>query len=126
MRQMEFPATFAAFAWSSIEVIDTVGRYDNGVWVERMPLGAPRTIKAIPFAEGSFDLSIYPDGSASEGTTTFTTAATLYYTDITSEAQEQRQSYINWQGYTWRVKGKNLFLGNVFGLMIYKAERYIR
>lgn len=125
MRRMSFAATYGGFAWRSVEVEDTTGSYYGGVWQEVMQ-GDYRTIKGIMLAEGPETLELYSDGSASTAKITVTTTARLWWADILAESQEQRQSYILWQGYRWRVMGNNLMIGNVDKLSIYTAERYIR
>lgn len=125
MRRMSFASTYSGFAWRAVEVEDTTGSYYSGVWQEVMQ-GDYRTIKGIMLAEGPETLELYSDGSASSAKITVTTAARLWWADILAESQEQRQSYILWQGYRWRVMGNNLMIGNVDKLSIYTAERYIR
>lgn len=125
MRRMRFPSTFRAFRWEDIPIVDTIGDYIDGVWVEREPLIAPRLIQAIPLAMGSDDLQIYSNGSASETGITLTTKEKLYWTDITATEQVHKQSYALWQNYKWRVVGNNLMLGNASDLSIYALLRYI-
>lgn len=125
MRRLSFRSTYSGFAWRAIEVEDTTGQYVGGVWQEAM-LGNRRTIRAIPLAMSPEDLEIYSDGSASATGITLTTSDQLWWSDITATEQEQRQSYVLWQDYRWRVVGNNLMLGNVDKLSIYSALRYIR
>ena len=125
MRRMTFQATFNSFAWQSIEVEDTIGAYTNGVWEEVM-LGNRRTIRAIPFAMKPEELELYSDGSASTAGITLTTPDYLFWSDIMADVQEQKQSYVLWQGWRWRVMGNNLMIGNVDKLLIYSAVRFIR
>lgn len=125
MRKMRFNKVFSRFKWDSIEVIDVTGSYIDGVWVENSTI-VQRTIKAIPLAMSSEDLKLYPDGEASEGGITLTTNDPLYFTDINAIEQSNTQSYIIYQGYKWRVVGNNLMKGNVDGLSIYSALRYIQ
>lgn len=125
MRKMRFSKVFSRFKWDSIEVIDVTGSYIDGVWVENSNI-VQRTIKAIPLAMSSEDLKLYPDGEASEGGITLTTNDPLYFTDVNAIEQSNTQSYIIYQGYKWRVVGNNLMKGNVDGLSIYSALRYIQ
>lgn len=123
MRRMSFKKTFARFKWQAIEVHDLAGQYVDGIWQEG--LATQRTIQAIPLAMSSEDLKFYPHGDNSEGGITLTTAATLYFTDINATELENRQSYVIYQGYKYRVVGNNLMQGNVDGLSIYTALRFI-
>lgn len=125
MRKMRFSKVFSRFKWDSIEVVDVTGSYIDGVWVENSNI-VQRTIKAIPLAMSSEDLKLYPEGEASEGGITLTTNDTLYFTDINAIEQSNTQSYVIYQGYKWRVVGNNLMNGNVDGLSIYAALRYIK
>lgn len=125
MRLMDFSKTFQRFKWDTIEVIDTVGQHINGEWVEDAQV-TQRTIKAIPFALSSEDLKLYPHGDNSEGGITLTTNDPLYFTDINATELGTKQSYVLYQGYKWRVVGNNLMQGNVHGLSIYTALRFIQ
>lgn len=126
MRLMRFPSTFRRFSWKQIEIIDTVGGYVEGVWVEREPLIAPRIIRAIPLAMSPEELEIYSNGESSATGITLTTKDILYFTDINATDQETRQSYALYQGYKYRCVGENLMRGNVHQLTIYNLLRYIQ
>lgn len=126
MRQMHFKRVFSRFKWEAIEVMDIEGAYVDGVWVEDAENAVARTIEAIPLALSNEELRLVPDGEDSEGGITLTTKAELYFTDINATEQTTTQSYVLYQGYRWRVTGTNLMRGNVLGLNIYTALRYIR
>lgn len=124
MRRMDFSKTFARFHWAMIEVIDVEGQHIDGIWQESA-LTVQRVIRAIPLAMSSEDLKLYPNGDNSEGGITLTTADSLYFTDINAAGLQGKQSYVIYQGYKWRVVGNNLMQGNVKGLSIYTALRFI-
>ena len=124
MRLMPFFKTFARFGWVDIEVIDCEGRHVDGIWQEAA-IEESRTVRAIPLALSSEDLKFYPHGDNSEGGITLTTDAELFYTDINADGLQGRQSYVLYQGYRWRVVGNNLMKGNVAGLSIYTALRFV-
>lgn len=124
MRNMRFDRVFSRFKWERIDIIDTVGHYVNGGWVELMPM-IDRTISAIPLMMTPEELEIYSNGESSAAGITLTTKETLYFTDITAEGQEQRQSYVLYHGYKYRIVGSNLFRGNVRTLNIYNGLRFI-
>ena len=126
MRQMHFKSVFQRFKWEAIEVTDVTGAYIDGVWVEDAENAVTRTIEAIPLALSNEELRLVPDGEDSEGGITLTTKDELYFTDINATEQTTTQSYVVYQGYRWRVTGTNLMRGNVLGLNIYTALRYIR
>lgn len=126
MRQMHFKRVFHRFKWEAIEVTDVTGAYVDGVWVEDSENAVTRTIEAIPLALSNEELRLVPDGEDSDGGITLTTQAELYFTDINATEQTTTQSYVLYQGYRWRVVGTNLMRGNVLGLNIYTALRYIR
>ena len=125
-RRMNFNKTLNRFCWERVEVQDTVGDYVEGVWVERQTLDLPREIKAIVLLMDSQDLRIYSNGSDSSSMITLTTKSDLYFTDINLVEQEQRQSYVIFKNYKYRVLGTNLMQGNVLNLNIYRAERYLQ
>lgn len=125
-RRMNFNKTLNRFCYERVEVQDTVGDYVEGIWVERQTLDLPREIKAIVLLMDSQDLRIYSNGSDSSAMITLTTKADLYFTDINLIGQEQRQSYVLFKGYKYRVLGTNLMQGNVLNLNIYRAERYLQ
>lgn len=125
-RRMNFNKTLNRFCWERVEVQDTVGDYVEGVWVERQTLDLPREIKAIVLLMDSQDLRIYSNGSDSSSMITLTTKSDLYFTDINLVGKEQRQSYVIFKNYKYRVLGINLMQGNVLNLNIYRAERYLQ
>lgn len=125
-RRMNFNKALNRFCWERVEVQDTVGDYVEGVWVERQTLDLPREIKAIVLLMDSQDLRIYSNGSDSSSMITLTTKSDLYFTDINLVGQEQRQSYVIFKNYKYRVLGTNLMQGNVLNLNIYRAERYLQ
>lgn len=126
MRQMHFKKVFSRFKWDSIPVTDVPGAYVDGVWMEDAENAVERTIDAIPLALSNEELRLVPDGEDSEGGISLTTQDQLFFTDINATEQTGTQSYVLYQGYRWRVTGTNLMRGNVLGLNIYTALRYIR
>lgn len=126
MRQMKFSRVLDRFKWDSIEIVDTVGAYVDGVWKETELEGKHRTIQAIPLAMSPEELELYSNGEDSAAGITLTTKAVLYFSDITAYEQQPMQSYAIYQGYRFRVMGENFMRGNVDGITIYSLVRYIR
>lgn len=138
MLPLDFSACFSAFGQNKISVFDTVSCYVNGEWVVQLaPMQyinldtepqyildiTPRYIKGIMLSMDNITLDLYADGSSSYGGITCTTSAPLYWTDVNNTGTEQKQSYISYENYIWRCRGKGLTQKSA-GLEIYHLTRF--
>ena len=108
-----------------VPVLDTVGSYVDGEWTEADPVPRPKPLSAIVLAMPPARLELYKEGDSSAAGITLHTKETLYFTDINNAGQEQRQSYVEYQGYRFRVVGTGFMLGNT-NFNLYEAVRYFR
>jgi len=103
--------------------VDTLGTYVDGQWEEKET--GQREINAVVLAMPVSKLEFYKEGDASAAGIILHTKDTLYFTDINNSGQEQRQSYIEYQGYRFRVVGTGFTLGNA-NFNCYEALRFFR
>lgn len=108
-----------------VTVLDTTGSYVDGEWIETDPLPRPKPLAAVVFAMPVDKLEFYKEGDSSAAGITLHTKETLYFADINSAGQERRQSYVEYQGYRFRVVGTGFMLGNT-NFNLYEAVRYFR
>jgi len=121
---MNFDAVLAAFQHPALlPCTDTIGSYVDGQWQEED--AGNREIKAIVLAMPVAKLEFYKEGDASAAGIILHTKNTLYFSDIDNAGQEQRQSYIEYQGYRFRVVGTGFMLGNS-NFNCYEALRFFR
>lgn len=120
-----FDITLAAFAHPHpITVRDTgLGEYVGGRWVPGEE--TTRQIRATVLQMKPEELELLMPGHASNGGIALHTKAELYFSDLKGkgDTQETRQSYVEYQGYTFRVFGTGFMFGNT-NLNIYNAVRY--
>lgn len=97
-----------------LDVYDSEGHYAGGKWEEGEPQRRAAPVRAIVLAMGPADLKFYAKGYASAGGIVLHTRETLYFVDVndTGDGQERRQSYVDYQGYRFRVAGSGLMRGN--------------
>ena len=108
-----------------VTAIDTTGGYVDGEWVETEPVPRSKPLAAIVLAMQPARLELYKEGDSSASGITLHTKETLYFTDINDAGQEQRQSYVEYQGYRFRVVGTGFILGNT-NFNLYDAVRFFR
>lgn len=124
---MNFDAVLSAFRHPSpIPVYDTTGEYVDGEWTETDPV-LRGDISAIVLAMKTADLEFYREGYSTDSGISLHTKDTLFWTDINSrpEGQESRQSYVDYQGYRFRVVGTGFMFGNT-NFNIYHCVRYVK
>lgn len=123
---MNFDTVLRTFGTSlPVMVLDTTGSYADGEWAESDPVARPKPLSAIVLAMSPARLEQYKEGDSSAAGISLHTKETLYFTDINNAGQEQRQSYVEYQGYRFRVVGTGFMLGNT-NFNIYEAVRYFR
>lgn len=120
MIPMDFSSVLEAFS-QPVTIEDTTGSYVDGVWGESE--GTERTVSAIVLAMKPEELEFFAEGNASAGGITLTTDETLYFTDINADGAEQRQSYVLYNGYRFRVVGTGFMQPNTLH-NIYSCVRY--
>ncbi len=108
-----------------VNVLDTIGSYTDGEWAESDPATRPTPLPAIVLAMSPARLELYKEGDSSAAGISLHTKETLFFTDINNAGQEQRQSYVEYQGYRFRVVGTGFMLGNT-NFNIYEAIRYFK
>lgn len=86
------------------KVWEETGEWVRGKWTTFA--NPPRDIKdAIVLALKVQELQFYSAGNASARGISILTQETLWFSDPTSEGVEQQQSFVEWQGYKYRVTG---------------------
>ena len=119
---MNFDAVLQTFRHpTALARIDTAGVHENGQWEERET--GRGSLRAIVLAMPADKLGFYKEGDSSAAGIVLHTKDTLYFTDINKAGQEQRQSYVEYQGYRFRVVGTGFMLGNA-NFNTYEAVRY--
>lgn len=127
MLPLQFSTPLLSFASRlPVTVFDTVGSYEEGQWIESEPVQREDPLTAIVLAMSVTTLEFYREGSSSAMGITLHTQENLYFTDVTSSptGQELRQSYVEYEGYRFRVVGTGLMRGNA-GFNLYHCVRYI-
>ena len=104
-------------------VRDTTGSYAHGEWEEAKPVRREKNLAAIVLAMTPARLEHYRQGDSAAAGITLHTKETLHFTDIRVTGQEQRQSYVEYQGYCFRVVGAGFMPGNT-NFNLYEAVRY--
>jgi hypothetical protein len=97
-------------------------RQSDGTW--NGPQSAPRKIKATVFAAKLSELEILAPGEASNGGIVLETQERLYFQNATNSGIEARQSFVTYEGLTWRVLGTGL-MKPLAGFHLYMAVRYM-
>ncbi len=124
---MNFDAVLSAFKSPHvITVYDTVGEYVAGEWVEGELVPRPNPLNAIVLAMKTADLDFLTQGDSSSSGISLTTKEILYWVDanLPGDGQERRQSYVDYQGFRYRVSGEGLMMGNT-NTHIYHALRFL-
>lgn len=127
MLPLRFSAPLRAFASPlPVTVYDTLGGYEDGQWVESEPLPRDKPIRAVVLAMSVPTLEFYREGNSSVMGITLHTQETLYFADVNNSAdgQERRQSYVEYEGYRFRVAGTGFLRGNA-RVNLYHCVRYI-
>ena len=123
---MNFDSVLASFQFPlRVTVLDTMGNYTDGEWIETEPIERGKPLVAIVLAMPPARLELYKEGESSAAGITLHTKETLYFTGVNNAGQEQRQSYIDYQGYRFRVVGTGFMMGNT-NFNIYEAVRFFR
>jgi hypothetical protein len=102
---------------------DTVGSRIDGEWMEEET--GQRFIDAIVLAMPTGRVQFFKEGDSSAAGIVLHTRETLYFTDIDNMGLERRQSYIDYQGYRFRVVGTGFMMGNA-NFNTYEAVRFFR
>jgi hypothetical protein len=119
---MNFDAALRAFRHPApLPLIETVGRRTDGEWEEQET--RRYAIEAIVLAMPADKLELHKEGDSSTAGIILHTKETLFFTDINNSGQEQRQSYVEYQGCRFRVTGTGFLKGNA-NFNTYEAVRH--
>lgn len=122
---MDFSDVLAEFQSPlPVRVCRTMGTYIRGSWQENGPESS-REIAAIVLAMKVADLEFYREGNASVSGITLTTQEQLQWADVNNSGVEQRQDYVEHQGYRFRVVGEGYMMGNT-DQHIYQCIRFLQ
>lgn len=125
MLPMNFNDVYTTFRYPSpLQVFDTTGTYEHGKWVEKKPIARKPPINAVVLALSPAILEFYSHGDASASGIAIHTKATLYFTDPLHLTTENKQSYLDYQEYRYRVIGTG-FMQAFTGIHLYHCVRYI-
>lgn len=126
---LDFSSVLQTFATPlPVTVFDSIGQRVDGEWQESEPEPRPAPLAAIVLAMNVPTLEFYREGDSSVSGITLHTTETLYFTDVKDTAddgQERRQSYVEYQGYRFRVVGTGFMLGNT-NFNLYHCVRYVQ
>lgn len=111
---MDFSPTLEAFRQPlPVVVSDAEGVYIDGVWEWGEPVQRALPIKAIVLSLGMEQLAFYQEGNVAEGGIAVLTREPLYFTDILTGTVSDRQSFVEYQGRTFRVVGDGFISGPI-------------
>ena len=96
-------------------------RSTSGAWSSTA--GTSRTIQAVVLTADVQELQILSGGDVSGGGIVIHTPETLYFQNANDAGDELRQSFIQWQGFTFRVVGTGFQSQNA-NFNTYIATRY--
>ena len=125
---MNFDLVLASFASTHrLAVYDSKGVYTYGAWQEGDPVRRNEDIIAIVLAMNTPTLEFLKQGNSSNSGITLHTKDTLYFSDVndTEAGQELRQSYVDYQGYRFKVAGTGFIMGNA-NFNIYNCVRFMQ
>lgn len=99
------------------------GAYLGGRWTPEPE--TLRQIRAVVLQMRQQELEILGHGQISGGGIVLHTKAELYFADVTGDGRQAqtRQSYVDYQGYAFKVVGSGFMLGNT-NINTYQALRY--
>lgn len=120
---LNFTTTLVNFAFSSpVVVIDCTGSYGtNGTY--SFGTGTQREISAIVLTAAHQSQKFEQFGNVSTGDIVIHTTETLYFNDPLTVSTDNRQSFILWQGYKFRVTDTGFQSPNA-NFNTYSATRY--
>jgi len=124
---MDFSDVLSEFdSPAPVVAYETTGsREANAGWRES-PQGADRAINAIVLNLSAEELELLnptAPGEFMKGGIAITTADTLYFRGPNSTGVESTQSYVKYQGFTWRVIGFGLSTAPNASFNVYNAIR---
>ena len=106
----------------TVQAYETTGTAQaNGTWAATP--GATRTIQAVVLAMKPYELELLAPGSAGSGGIVVQTTETLYFSDAQNAGVQNQQSFVIYQGLTWRVVANGLVSLNA-GFNLYQCVRY--
>lgn len=108
---LDLSVALAAFTHPNpIRVTETLGRRVNGRYqITELP---ERTITGVVLAIDTERLEFLSSGDATAGGINISTKDTLYFIDPKDGETENRQSYIHYQGYRFRIVASRFTMGN--------------
>ena len=124
---MNFDLVLANFASTHrLAVYETCGAYTYGAWQEGELVRREEDISAIVLAMTTASLEFYKEGNSSNSGITLHTKDTLYFNDVnnTETGQELKQSYVDYQGYRFKVVSTGFMMGNA-NFNTYNCVRFV-
>jgi hypothetical protein len=107
-----------------VQVYERTGAADEqGIW--RSAAGLPRTIDAVVLTMSPQELQILTEGDVSGGGIVLQTKDTLYFQTVKTQGTENRQSFVLYQGFTFRVVSTGFQAPNS-NFNTYNCVRYLK
>lgn len=113
-----------------VYVDDSIGTYENGIWVSSEPVRRPKPLVCIVLQTYTKGVELLGQGSALDGGISVTTQDTLYFTNAETQSVENRQSFVTYKGTVYKVSddanlsGHSVLVGNT-NVNIYHCVRYL-
>ena len=123
---LQFPLLLAVDMLSTPnDVLVTDTRYDHVNDEDIQVIIGTRKIKGVVDKTGGRKREAIFGGSASDGDVTITTREILFISDTYNPGTEQKQSFFEFYGYTYRVTDVS-FWKNQLGFNVYLGKRHIK
>lgn len=108
-----------------VRVWDSEGQHVDGVWREGEGEAREEAVGTIVLTAPTARLGLRREGETSDSGIWLYTREVLYFSDVGTGGVEGRQSYVEYQGYRYRVTGSG-FLGGNTNVNLYQCERCCR
>lgn len=120
----DLSSTLANFTYPHpIRVTDAMGKRVNGRY-RTDDLPGERFIRGVVLVIDTERLAFLSEGNASAGGINIMTMETLYFADTKDGETENRQSYVYYEGYKYRVFAPGFTMGNA-GYNSYDCIRFM-
>ena len=107
---------------TTVTVSETSGtRAADGTW--QQTTGMPRNLRCVILQMKPHELALLPPGNVQQGAIVIHTKDTLYVSGQNNAGVESRQSFLLYQGFTWRIVATG-FQNPNSGFNTYNAVRY--
>jgi hypothetical protein len=106
---MNFNGTLRAFQnVLPVDIYDVTGSYQHGVWEWGQEVKRANGISGIILSMDKETLSFFGEGYVTLGGIVIHTQGVLYFTDIEVSDEQNKQSFVVWQRYRFKVVGTGL------------------